>query len=206
MQAYTHIMGFKKIGVVFLLPGDRVEHCQRQVAGKGFRNREAAGLCHQQIGGVHVFFHLVGEIDQPGGKPCAGGKFLFKGLVKLPVASSDHDNLHFDISFRQIPVKLDDVGDTEAACHEEQRGQFRVEVQVPQDHGTVLPVEKHVMYRDAEGINFFLGHAEGHQLRHHVVTGHHIGVHIVRNPGPVYAVVGENTDQGSSDGPILLEV
>ena len=199
-------MGLEVVGVVLLLAGDGVEHGHGQVAGQCLGDSEAPGLCHQQVGGVHVLLHLVGEVHQLGGDAAALADLLLKGLVELLVAAGDDDDLHGHVGGLQLPVQLDDVGHAKAARHEQEGGQGRVQVQLAEHLVLVHVVEEHPVHRDTEGIDLLLGHAKGDELGHHVVAGHYIGVYTVADVSPVHPVVGDDADEGGLHQAVLLQV
>ena len=99
-------MDFEEVGVVLLLAGDGVEHSHGQVAGQGLGNGEAAGLCHQQVAGVHVLLHLVGEVDKPGGKTLPAGQLPLEGLIQPLVAAGDDDDLHFHVGVGRYSLMM----------------------------------------------------------------------------------------------------
>ena len=127
---------------------------------------------------------------------CAGSVVLINGQrVTAPFviyAIGDPTTLHNALTMRGGVVDV--------------LSQWGIQVQVTQQHIPVFPVEKYTVDRDAKGIDFALLHPKALQLRHHVLAGHHIGIHPGGNPGPMYAIVGEDTDEGGGKHAVLLQI
>ena len=199
-------MAHQKLSVVLLLPGNGVEHRQRNVAGQRFRNCQAAGLGNNQVGRLHIFLHFRGEIDQLAGLG-AGLDFLFKCFIQLFIPAGNDNQLEILRQSGNLPEHGQDIIHAKAARHN-QNGHFvRVQLHFPQQRLTVRLFKKDIVHRNAKGIHLVSGNFQipDHLIRH-ILAGNNIGVYMIRQPGFVGTIVGHHAQQRSIQLSVCFQV